>query len=384
MTDSKNFNENVSKDQKDNKVPFDEINTLENADTHLNEDDAEMLGSEDSEVISSESVSNRKRSNVLAIIITIFIVGFLYQSIGSISSGYFRLMPGPTPIVNIIDNPRLPTQGTYIFTTVKVQELDYKSFLWAAIRKDLDGVTKGIESAGTDEEAVESAYLQMEDSKRNATLAAESFVTSKNISVFEEVKILTVKENSPAFNSGLEPGDIITKVNSIPTPTNGILLKTLNSLEVNSFPVEILRGDDVLSIIVNVEGTSRTLGVETVNVSTMPSLLNVDTGEVGGGSGGLMFALADIDALTGGDLTGGRLISGTGTIDADGFVGPVGGTKYKSEAASKQGSSIFFSPAEDALHAKLGALEGTEVVSVTTLEEAVSYLCETGAKSPVC
>ena len=52
---------------------------------------------------------------------------------------------------------------------------------------------------------------------------------------------------------------------------------------------------------------------------TFPFEVSVDIGDgIGGPSAGLMFSLAIYDTLTPGSLTGGEVVAGTGTIDADG------------------------------------------------------------------
>ena len=50
----------------------------------------------------------------------------------------------------------------------------------------------------------------------------------------------------------------------------------------------------------------------------LPVDVTLRTGNVGGPSAGLMFSLAIYDALTPGELTGGKNIAGTGTMDDDG------------------------------------------------------------------
>ena len=65
--------------------------------------------------------------------------------------------------------------------------------------------------------------------------------------------------------------------------------------------------------------------------------VHLTLGDVGGPSAGLMFTLGIIDEVrgdgSGGDLTGGRNIAGTGTITPDGNVGAVGGVPLKEQAA---------------------------------------------------
>lgn len=66
----------------------------------------------------------------------------------------------------------------------------------------------------------------------------------------------------------------------------------------------------------------------------------VDT-NVGGPSAGLMFTMEIYNRLTSGDLTKGHRVAGTGTINAEGVVGAIGGVKHKIVAADREGAEIF-------------------------------------------
>ena len=91
-----------------------------------------------------------------------------------------------------------------------------------------------------------------------------------------------------------------------------------------------------------------------------PFEVNIDSGDVGGPSAGLAFTLALIDVLTPGDLTGGKRVAVTGTIELDGSVGPVGGVRQKTEAAVKEGAALFLVPSDeypDAVKAARGRLK---------------------------
>ena len=61
----------------------------------------------------------------------------------------------------------------------------------------------------------------------------------------------------------------------------------------------------------------------------------------------MMFALGIIDTLTPGELNGGETVAGTGTIDADGVVGPIGGIRQKMWGAVGAGADWFLAPAEN-------------------------------------
>lgn len=105
--------------------------------------------------------------------------------------------------------------------------------------------------------------------------------------------------------------------------------------------------------------------------------------DIGGPSAGLMLALDIVSKLEEKDYTRGRKIAGTGTIDAQGQVGQIGGISYKLVAASREGAEYFLAPkdapgtegnqkeAEDFLQSYNTAMK---LVPVATLKEAADFL----------
>ncbi|MGW2025123.1 S16 family serine protease [Streptomyces decoyicus] len=112
--------------------------------------------------------------------------------------------------------------------------------------------------------------------------------------------------------------------------------------------------------------------------------------DVGGPSAGLMFALGIVDKLDGDgaghDLTGGRTIAGTGTITAGGKVGAVGGVPLKTQAAHRDGATVFLVPRKECTDARAELPKGMRLVPVTTLDGAVDALkaLRAGGKVPHC
>ncbi|MFE1285512.1 PDZ domain-containing protein [Streptomyces sp. NPDC058751] len=100
--------------------------------------------------------------------------------------------------------------------------------------------------------------------------------------------------------------------------------------------------------------------------------------DVGGPSAGLLFSLGIVDKLdgdgSGGDLTGGRVVAGTGTIDADGKVGAVGGVSLKTQAARRDGATVFLVPKAECSDAKAELPEGLRLIPVSDLDGAVDAL----------
>ncbi|MFJ2773300.1 S16 family serine protease [Streptomyces sp. NPDC087300] len=118
--------------------------------------------------------------------------------------------------------------------------------------------------------------------------------------------------------------------------------------------------------------------------------VEADLGKIGGPSAGLFLALGVIDKLdgdgSGHDLTGGRTIAGTGTIKDSGKVGPVGGVALKTQAARRDGATVFLVPKAECGDAQSELPKGLKLIPITTLTGTVDALraLEKGEKVPSC
>jgi len=95
--------------------------------------------------------------------------------------------------------------------------------------------------------------------------------------------------------------------------------------------------------------------------------------DTGGPSGGLIFSLGLVELLTPDDLLQGRKIAGSGTISADGSVGPIGGIAEKIIAAKKTGATILFASKSNCDEIPK-TVSGITVIAISNLDQAVSYL----------
>lgn len=111
---------------------------------------------------------------------------------------------------------------------------------------------------------------------------------------------------------------------------------------------------------------------------SLPLDISFNLEDVGGPSAGMMFALGIIDTLTEGDLTGGRIIAGTGTLSYDGQVGAIGGIVQKMWGASRDGAQWFLAPESNCAEVAGNAPQGLTVVSVATLDDAVGAVTAIG------
>jgi len=128
------------------------------------------------------------------------------------------------------------------------------------------------------------------------------------------------------------------------------------------------------------------LGVGIYSEPIGPIKVRINLADVGGPSAGLMFTLAIIDKLSPGSLTAGKHIAGTGTMDYDGTVGPIGGITHKLVGAQRAGAKYFFVPSKNCAEAVAAPHEGITLVRVTTLQSALDSLAKirAGEKAPTC
>lgn len=126
------------------------------------------------------------------------------------------------------------------------------------------------------------------------------------------------------------------------------------------------------------QDTATTAALDYLDLDASGIDVKLDLGDVGGPSAGLMLSLGIVDKLKGdghgGDLTGGRNIAGTGTISAGGKVGAVGGVPLKTQAARRDGATVFLVPEAECSDAQAELPQGLRLVPVTSLKGAVDAL----------
>jgi Lon-like protease len=123
--------------------------------------------------------------------------------------------------------------------------------------------------------------------------------------------------------------------------------------------------------------------VEVVESFVFPFNVSITVGDIGGPSAGMMFALGIIDKLTRDDLTGGRFIAGTGEIEVNGTVDPIGGIEQKMVGARQAGATVFLAPAANCPDTAGAVPAGMRVVKVYSLAGAIADLDALKAGRPV-
>ena len=251
-------------------------------------------------------------------------------------------------------------------------------------------------SSATDYQKVQQYYMQnaVNEAKYVAFKAANKPVDRKYLGLY----VMSVMPNS-SFKGKLHVGDIVEDVNGqhfddaqgyINYIRNLPPHSKLNLTVQNGGKHQTLTGEAKKLPGTDYYGIGITLADRT-KVTTDPKVeANMDGIE--GPSAGLMMSLQIYNDISHQNLLAGRKIAGTGTINAKGQVGDIGGADKKVVAAAKAGASVFFVPnnpipqvvkkaypnlqtnyqeakeAAKKIHTKM------KIVPVRTFNETVSYL----------
>lgn len=346
--------------------------------------DAEEAGSEESP---ARSFSFKRVFVLIAFAFLLLGVNAAFST-----SAFYKLTPGPAPDITAsiegeVPNSEFGKHGHILFTTVEVSEIDW--WEWASIKLSPEaGVSLVPASAlGSSDSAqrAAAAAAQMRESKDTAYAVASAQVTGEPAAEGAGAKILSVVPGSVAEAAGLTPGDLVLAVGGRQVQSAEDLKDAIGNGDTHVLRVSRSGLEREVPVVLGSPSEKGRLGVELVTeVEDLERPLDVRTEGVGGPSAGLMFALTFTDALAQGDLTGGRNIAGTGTISPDGKVGPIGGVGDKVIGARDNEAEVFLSPRANYDEALAAAPEGIEVVPVDTYEDALEYLCSTGATSEAC
>jgi PDZ domain-containing protein len=193
----------------------------------------------------------------------------------------------------------------------------------------------------------------------------------------------------PAKAGRLHRGDVITAVDGKPVSCKSSAATMIRARPVgNRVVLTIDRGgkDHRIALRTASYKGEPVIGVNVVESFKFPFQVKINIGNVGGPSAGMMFALAIIDKLTPRILTGGKFIAGTGEIEVNGAVDPIGGIQQKMAAARAAGATVFLAPAAHCSDTAGSVPAGLRVVKLSTLGGAIAALnaVKAGKAVPGC
>ncbi|WP_405011666.1 PDZ domain-containing protein [Kitasatospora sp. NBC_01539] len=343
----------------------------------------------------------RRSATMLAA--TLLLIGLLCASV-LMRVPYTEMSPGPTyntlgeqakkgggsvPVIAITGHETYPTTGHLNMTTVQVTGAKYEPSLISAVvgwlRKDVLVVPHDnvYPKGQTDKEAQQENAEQFASSEDSAKTAA---LKELDIPVESQVVVSSVVAGGPSEGK-LHAGDRIVAVDGTAVTAKeqvAALVTRHKPGETVEFTVvphagsgtsgAAAAGKKVAITTGKADDGRAVVGILPGSDHTYPFTIDIGLQDVGGPSAGLMFSLGIIDKLTPDDLTGGRFVAGTGTIDDDGAVGPIGGIQMKLIAARDKGAEYFFTPSENCAEAVRDTPSGLTLVKVDTLDGALDAL----------
>jgi PDZ domain-containing protein len=286
------------------------------------------------------------------------------------------------PLITIDGAETYPTDGSLDLLTVQVVGNPQRTPSWLELAGAWFDRTRAVlplESvfpAGqtTEERRTQSTTL-MVNSQQDATAAA---LTEAGFDVPSDIVVYEFSPDS-ASEGVLQVDDMILAANG--TPIEGVddLRRIINDGEGDDVDLTILRDGEEETVSVSPtetvaeDGTtSWVIGVVLQRRFDFPIDVEIQLNNVGGPSAGMMFALGIVDLLSPGDLTGGEDVAGTGTITADGVVGPIGGIRQKMWGAVGAGAEWFLAPQANCDEVVGHVPDGLRVFAVEDLDDALT------------
>lgn len=326
--------------------------------------------------------------------IFLFVALLLGIILGSVPSPYVIEQPGPVfntlgttehdghqvPLISIPGQKTYPTSGTLDLLTVSAVGSPKHLPNWFQVVRAWFDAKKAVLPVdrlypGTETTEERNAVNQelMVNSQQEAIAAA---FTSLGTDYTATLTILKVVDDSPAA-AVLEAKDVVTSLNGTEVDS---LEELRAAITANGTKKQALVGirRDGRPMSVDVTPTSSkagpVLGVQVATDYTFPFDVQIQLDNVGGPSAGMMFALGIIDKLTPGKLNGGDKVAGTGTINAAGLVGEIGGIQQKMYAARDAGADWFLAPSNNCDDVSGHVPNGLQVFAVATLNDSLTAL----------
>ncbi len=305
---------------------------------------------------------------------------------------YVVISPGPVfdvlaetdsgPVVQIEGADTFPTTGRLDMVTVSqyggTADLAIGAALFAWLSPNSAVEPRDVRyPPGTEPDAEEQIAAAVFEASTSSALAAAANYLGRPVT--SAALVSAVEPGSPA-EGVLRSGDVITAVDGAPTDSAADVSSAVAARPSGSeITVEYTRDGSAEQAVITAgsrdDGSdSAYLGLLLVDNYTSDFTADVTLEGIGGPSAGMVFSLAMVDRMTPGDMLGGSQVAGTGTIDAQGNVGPIGGADKKIISVQRAGAGLFLVPRANCPDVAGAAPEGLTVVAIDTLSTAIDSI----------
>jgi Lon-like protease len=325
---------------------------------------------------------------------------------------YAELGPGPTvntlgthagsPVLQVSGHRVYPTSGHLNMTTVRVTGADYRMNLVESVVGWLahdEAVVPRETLYPDDKSAQEVDQENAEEFSQSQESAKVAALRHLGIPVGSRVVVGSVVKGAPAQGK-LHAGDVVRAVDGKPVrelqdvaaaitkhkPGENVVFTVVPARQAQGKSAAATAKAPTTQVTLTTRKAQddgrAVVGIVPDVEHTFPFRITIKLADVGGPSAGLMFSLGLIDKMEPGALTGGKFVAGTGTIDDNGEVGPIGGIQMKIIAADRKGARYFLTPADNCSEAAKGKPSGITLVKVRTLDDALAALKTIRAGGP--
>ena len=332
-------------------------------------------------------IVKQKKTLIIFLILLIAI-----SSSALIPTDYYFMSPGP-PYQWEIEYGEVENflfEGNLFQLTVRRDEANVLIYAWSLIDDSYDLYPREVilPKGVTPNELTEISIQNMRTSENVAIAVALNNLGYEIETKGDGVSVVGLLDDSPVKDK-LKKGDILNSINNIEIFSATEFISTLRTYSIGErVSIGLLREVDGVkeqlyiqtTLIEHVEYKNEPMVgflATTVNERfDFPFAIDIKTGNVGGPSAGLMMALNVYNNLIPEDITNSRIIAGTGTIEIDGSVGPVGGIKQKIIAAKRAGAELILVPVANFDEAKPFETDKTLIIAVDSFDEALSVISQ--------
>jgi Lon-like protease len=336
----------------------------------------------------------RHRWFLPTLIIFLAVVSVAYLVANHYTSKYDAIAPGSAqpvkPFISVPPDKIHQHNGKILLVTVSLLNVTPLGWIADKLNPDIQ-ILKVEELTGPTppSQLNQLNAVEMQTSTQTAVIVAlRRFGYKVNLNG-EGAEVDAVVSNSPAANV-LVPGDVIVAFDGMAVTSSDTLVADTRQHKAGD-RVTLTFQDSSRTVTKTIvlgqapaDSTTPTphafIGIQnsTKEQPSLPINVTIDPGNIGGPSAGLSFTLGIIDELSTSDITGGKTIAVTGTINPDGTVGDVGGVAQKAVAVRKAGAVAFLVPKGELKTAQQHAGPKVKVIEVTTLEQALDTMKSLG------
>ena len=332
------------------------------------------------------------RAHWWALLTVVAMIGALIAA-STLSVPYYAISPGGAlpvaPLVHVADGPTFPPKGGVFLCTVSLGPTTLLEALQGWLDPTTDVVKRSvIVPPNVSPGKLREVNLQAMDTSKEQAIGVAFEQLGYDAITGQGAEVVAIRPHAPA-DGALVAGDTITAIDTKPIELHSEAVEALSSrkpgdtVHLTVTPKGGGAPKELDVVLAAKPGLPREPMLGVVLRTAKPAFhfpykVDIDSEQIGGPSAGLAFTLEVLDVLTKGELTGGRLVAATGTMEIDGSVGVIGGVAQKTAAVKKAGVRLFLVPMDEVAQARRHAGKHLRIEGVRNIHDALRILAGIG------